>query len=165
MVDLDPDTAIWMSVDGRMAKWVTTHRRDMKAISQRPERSSANSSQRRRPTKIQLDPYRRRSGVIRFLIAQPDFEGVVNLGIPHPVDNVTFMRTVRRVGGVLVPRALLEFGCWLLRTESELLLKSRWVISERMLLQDTSLSSRASIMPCGRLCATGPALAPPGRRR
>lgn len=76
-------------------------------------------------------------GVLRFLIAHPGIEGVVNVAAPNPVDNVTVMRSIRRaVGapfGMPLPRWLLEPGAWAIRTETELVLKSRWVVPERLL--------------------------------
>ncbi|WP_309708891.1 DUF1731 domain-containing protein [Pseudolysinimonas sp.] len=76
-------------------------------------------------------------GIIRFLIAHPDIDGVVNVAAPNPVDSVTVMRSIRRaVGvpfGIPLHRWLLEPGAWAIRTETELVLKSRWVIPERLL--------------------------------
>lgn len=76
-------------------------------------------------------------GIIRFLVDHPELDGVVNVSAPHPVDNVTAMRAVRQaVGmpfGLPLHRWLLEPGAWLIRTETELVLKSRWVVPERLL--------------------------------
>ncbi len=76
-------------------------------------------------------------GAIDFLEQHSELEGVVNLSSPHPVTGVELMRTVRRaVGmpiGVPAPRPVLEVGAWMIRTETELLLKSRWVVPERLL--------------------------------
>jgi NAD dependent epimerase/dehydratase family enzyme len=76
-------------------------------------------------------------GVVRFLRGRSDLEGVVNVSSPNPVDGVTLMRTLRRVLGVPVgiplPRAALELGAFLIGTETELVLKSRWVLPERLL--------------------------------
>ena len=61
----------------------------------------------------------------------------VNVSAPHPVNNRTFMAAVRqRVGAWFappMPRALLEIGAIGIRTETELVLKSRWVLPERLL--------------------------------
>ncbi|WP_322408966.1 epimerase [Microbacterium invictum] len=71
-------------------------------------------------------------GAIRFLIARDDLHGPVNLSSPRPSDNAELMRTLRRA--VHVPlgipswRWMLEPAMWLLRTEPELVLKSRWVL-------------------------------------
>lgn len=74
--------------------------------------------------------------IIDFLEATPSLEGPVNAASPHPVDNVEFMATVRRVLGVRVgppmPRWMLELGAIGIRTETELILKSRWVRPEKL---------------------------------
>ncbi len=76
-------------------------------------------------------------GIIRFLRDHDELEGVVNASAPHPVDNVELMRTIRRSLGVPfglpAPRPLLEIGTALIRSETELVLKSRWVVPERLL--------------------------------
>ncbi|WP_255424725.1 epimerase [Agromyces sp. LHK192] len=76
-------------------------------------------------------------GVIRFLVDHPEIDGVVNLSSPHPVDNREFMAAVRRsVGmpvGVPLMRWMQELGAAVIRTETELTLKSRWVLPERLL--------------------------------
>lgn len=75
-------------------------------------------------------------GIIRFLQARNDLEGVINASAPHPTDNVSMMRTLRRTLGVPfgipAPRFLLEIGSAVIRTETELVLKSRWVVPERL---------------------------------
>lgn len=74
--------------------------------------------------------------IIDFLEEHPALEGPVNAASPHPVDNVTFMAAVRKVLGVRfgipTPRWMLEIGAMLIRTETELILKSRWVLPERL---------------------------------
>lgn len=76
-------------------------------------------------------------GVIRFLIDNAQIDGVINVSAPHPVDSATVMRTIRRALGVPfgIPlhRWMLEPGAWAIRTETELVLKSRWVVPERLL--------------------------------
>ena len=76
------------------------------------------------------------AGAIRFLEAHPELAGPINLSSPNPVDDRTFMATLRRVLGVPVGlpmhRWMLEPGAWLIRTETELVLKSRWVIPGRL---------------------------------
>ncbi|MEW1952507.1 DUF1731 domain-containing protein [Terrabacter sp. NPDC080008] len=75
-------------------------------------------------------------GAIRFLDQREDLEGPVNLTSPNPSDNRTLMAELRRaVGmpfGLPAPRWLLEPAMWALRNESELVLKSRWVLPERL---------------------------------
>jgi len=76
-------------------------------------------------------------GSLRFLADRADVAGVVNVTSPNPSDDVTLMRTIRRVLGVPfglpLPRWALELGSAAIRTETELVLKSRWVLPERLL--------------------------------
>ncbi|CAN5352047.1 TIGR01777 family oxidoreductase [soil metagenome] len=73
---------------------------------------------------------------IRFIVEHPDLDGVVNLSSPNPTDNRMAMATLRRVVGapIGIPtwRWMLEIGSWAIRTETELVLKSRWVVPERL---------------------------------
>ncbi len=75
-------------------------------------------------------------GVILFLTEHPEIDGVVNVSSPNPSDNRTLMRTIRRVlripAGLPTFRWMAELGAIALRTETELILKSRWVIPERL---------------------------------
>ena len=74
---------------------------------------------------------------IRFIQKDVAIDGHVNVSSPNPVRNVELMATVRRVLGVPfgIPlyRWMLEIGAWAIRTEPELLLKSRWVTPTRLL--------------------------------
>ncbi|MDH6180941.1 NAD dependent epimerase/dehydratase family enzyme [Microbacteriaceae bacterium SG_E_30_P1] len=74
--------------------------------------------------------------MIDFLVANPDIDGAINASSPGPVDNRTLMHTLRKVlripFGIPVPRPALELGAALMGTETELILKSRWVVPERM---------------------------------
>jgi NAD dependent epimerase/dehydratase family enzyme len=71
-----------------------------------------------------------------FLISREDLDGPINLAAPNPVPNREFMRVLREVWGIPVglPSAtwMLEIGTWLMRTESELVLKSRQVVPARL---------------------------------
>ncbi|GAA1798201.1 TIGR01777 family oxidoreductase [Agromyces neolithicus] len=71
-------------------------------------------------------------GAIRFLRDRDDISGPVNIASPNPSDNRTLMRTLRRTVGMPVGmpawRWMLEPAMWALRTEPELVLKSRWVL-------------------------------------
>ncbi len=70
-------------------------------------------------------------GAVRHLMARDDVAGPVNLAAPHPVTNTELMAAVRRhLGrrfGVPLPTWALELGARVIRTETELVLKSRWV--------------------------------------
>jgi NAD dependent epimerase/dehydratase family enzyme len=76
-------------------------------------------------------------GILDVLEATPSLSGPVNLCSPHPEDNAALMRAVRETlgirWGVPTPRWMLELGAIGLRTETELILKSRWVLPERLL--------------------------------
>ena len=76
-------------------------------------------------------------GSLRFLADRADIAGVVNVTSPNPTDDATLMRTIRHVLGVPfgmpLPRWALELGSAAIRTETELVLKSRWVLPERLL--------------------------------
>ena len=74
---------------------------------------------------------------VAFTIADESIYGVVNLASPFPVPNREVMRTLRRVYtvpfGLPMPRFLLEFGARIIKTETELILKSRFVIPEKLI--------------------------------
>ncbi len=74
---------------------------------------------------------------LEFLIAHPELDGTVNLSSPHPLPNREFMRTLRRAWGTPLGLPadawMIEAGAVFLRTESELILKSRRVIPGRLL--------------------------------
>ena len=74
---------------------------------------------------------------IDFLIAREDFTGVVNLASPNPIPNRDFMRALREAWGTHIglPASewMLEIGTALMRTESELVLKSRRVAPGRLM--------------------------------
>jgi len=74
---------------------------------------------------------------LEFLIARTDFEGVVNIASPNPLPNREFMQALRQAWGSQIglpsPQYLLEFGALFLRTETELILKSRRVVPGRLL--------------------------------
>lgn len=80
-----------------------------------------------------------------FMIARDDLDGAVNVCSPNPVPNEAFMRTLRdawcdvagrgAVGARLAPPSpawLLELGAVFLRTDTELILKSRRVVPTRL---------------------------------
>jgi len=73
---------------------------------------------------------------VRWLIERRDIDGAVNLASPHPLPNAEFMRVLRQAYGVpfgLPARDwMLEIGAALMRTETELILKSRRVVPRRL---------------------------------
>jgi uncharacterized protein (TIGR01777 family) len=74
---------------------------------------------------------------VYWLIDHPELDGPVNLASPNPLPNAEFMRTLRSAWGTRVglpsSKWMLELGAWLLRTETELILKSRRVVPGRLL--------------------------------
>ncbi|WP_047551272.1 TIGR01777 family oxidoreductase [Psychroserpens sp. Hel_I_66] len=74
---------------------------------------------------------------IEFLIENEQLDGNFNLAVPHPTDNKTLMKSLRKVMhvpfGMSHPKWLIKFGAKLIGTEPELVLKSRNVIPERLL--------------------------------
>ena len=74
---------------------------------------------------------------IYWLIEHSDIEGPVNLAAPNPVPNAEFMRALREAWGIRfglpATKWMLEIGAIFLRTETELILKSRRVIPGRLL--------------------------------
>jgi len=73
---------------------------------------------------------------VEFLIARECFDGVENLAAPGPLPNRDFMRVLREAWGIgfglPCPRWMLEVGTFVMRTESELVLKSRQVVPGRL---------------------------------
>ena len=74
---------------------------------------------------------------IEFIAATPSIEDTANVASPSPVTNRELMATLRGVLGVRVFVPLfawmLEAGAFATRTETELLLKSRWVVPSKLL--------------------------------
>ena len=76
---------------------------------------------------------------VRFAIARPDLDGPLNVAAPQVVTNAELMEAIRRHFGGLgrrigmpLPAPLLEMGAVVIRTEAEMVLKSRWVASTRL---------------------------------
>ncbi|AXE83412.1 TIGR01777 family oxidoreductase [Streptomyces sp. Go-475] len=74
---------------------------------------------------------------IEFLVARDDIDGPVNLAAPEPLPHRAFMRALRAAWGVPVglpaTRWMAEAGAFVLRSDTELLLKSRRVVPGRLL--------------------------------
>jgi NAD dependent epimerase/dehydratase family enzyme len=74
---------------------------------------------------------------VQLLLERDDLEGQINLAAPEPVPQRDLMRGlrsawVRRVG-LPATRLMAEAGALVLRTDTELLLKSRRVVPGRLL--------------------------------
>ncbi len=75
--------------------------------------------------------------IILYLQKHKELNGAFNCSSPNPVDNKTLMKTFRQAMhmriGLPSPKLLLEIGAVVIKTETELILKSRWVVPERLL--------------------------------
>ena len=73
---------------------------------------------------------------IEWHLAREDFTGPVNLAAPNPVPNREMMECLREVCrvpmGLPATQWMLELGAFFLRTETELIIKSRRVIPGRL---------------------------------
>lgn len=74
---------------------------------------------------------------VEFLVARDDLTGPVNLAAPAPLPQRAFMRALRGAWGVPVglpaTKWMAELGAFALRSDTELLLKSRRVVPGRLL--------------------------------
>jgi uncharacterized protein (TIGR01777 family) len=77
------------------------------------------------------------AAAIDFLIEHEELDGPVNLAAPNPLPNREFMQALRDAwgmpNGLPAPAPFIEIGAFFMRTESELVLKSRRVIPGRLL--------------------------------
>jgi uncharacterized protein len=75
---------------------------------------------------------------VEYLIANEEMAGRVNIAAPKPLPNREFMGVLRKTWGRSVglsaAKWMLELGAVFLRTETELILKSRRVVPGRLLL-------------------------------
>jgi uncharacterized protein (TIGR01777 family) len=73
---------------------------------------------------------------IEWFLDHPELEGVYNIAAPGPVTNACFMATLRKLMGrrfgLPAPTWLLNAGAALIGTETELVLKSRWVLPTKL---------------------------------
>jgi hypothetical protein len=74
---------------------------------------------------------------VQFLINNPSLAGIVNICSPNPLPNSEFMHELRSASGTTIgipsSKFMLELGAFFMRTETELILKSRRVIPTRLL--------------------------------
>jgi uncharacterized protein len=74
---------------------------------------------------------------VEWLVSHEDISGVVNICAPNPLSNAEMMRLFREICGVPfgLPATewMLEIGAFFLRTETELIIKSRRVVPGRLL--------------------------------
>ena len=76
-------------------------------------------------------------GAIEYLMAAEDLRDEVNIAAPHPLPNKDFMLALRQAWGrnfgLSPEKWMLRWGAVLLRTETELILKSRRVVPGKLL--------------------------------
>jgi uncharacterized protein (TIGR01777 family) len=74
---------------------------------------------------------------VELLVARDDLDGPVNLASPSPLPQRDFMRDLRAAWGARVglpaTKWMVELGAFFLRTDTELVLKSRRVVPTRLL--------------------------------
>jgi uncharacterized protein (TIGR01777 family) len=74
---------------------------------------------------------------VRFLIEHDELDGAINIASPNPLPNEAFMRALRDAWGIRfglpASRWMLALGACVMRTETELILKSRRVVPRRLL--------------------------------
>jgi uncharacterized protein (TIGR01777 family) len=74
---------------------------------------------------------------VTWLLEHESVEGAVNISSPNPLPNAEFMRGLREAWGTRIglpaTEWMLEIGAFFMRTETELVLKSRRVIPGRLL--------------------------------
>lgn len=82
---------------------------------------------------LHIDDFNR---IILFLLNNHQINGVVNCVAPKPVENHVLMKILRKETkvsfGIPLPKLLLSIGAFMIRTETELILKSRKVIPKRL---------------------------------
>lgn len=73
---------------------------------------------------------------IEFIIQNESLNGAINVSSPNPVRNMIFMDALRkrynRFALIPSPKWILELGAKMIKTETELILKSRFVIPEKL---------------------------------
>lgn len=76
---------------------------------------------------------------VLWLIESEEAHGIYNLTAPNPLPNRQMMASLREAlsvrFGLPAPRLFLEIGAFFLRTETELIVKSRRVVPERLLAE------------------------------
>lgn len=74
---------------------------------------------------------------VEFIVGHEELAGPINLAAPNPLPNREFMQALRDAygipNGLPIPSLAMEIGAFFLRTESELVLKSRRVVPGRLL--------------------------------
>jgi len=75
--------------------------------------------------------------ITEHVLQHPELDGLINCTAPEAVKNKDLMRIIRKAYGIPfglpAPQWLLEIGAKVIGTETELILKSRWVTPKRLL--------------------------------
>jgi len=75
--------------------------------------------------------------MIEWIFEHPEIKGTYNCSSPNPITNNEFMLTLRKVTGYKIglpaSKWMLKIGTSIIGTETELILKSRWVIPAKIL--------------------------------
>ena len=94
---------------------------------------------------------------ILWLIEHNELEGPVNIAAPNPLTNAEFMRDLRAAWGIPfglpASEVMLEIGAFVLRSESELALKSRRVVPTKLLKSGFSFDFPTWAEAAPDLCA------------
>ncbi len=93
---------------------------------------------------------------VDWVIADEGLAGPVNLASPNPLHNDAFMRELRSAWGTRIglaaPEFLIEIGTRLMRTESELVLKSRRAVPGRLIASGFEFAYRDWPIAARNLC-------------
>lgn len=77
------------------------------------------------------------ASITEWLLEHPYVNGIINGTAPNPVKNAEQMQLIRSIYGksfgLPAPQWLLSIGALLIGTETELILKSRWVVPGRLI--------------------------------
>ncbi len=94
---------------------------------------------------------------VLWILEHPELDGAVNLAAPCPLPNADFMQTLRNAWGTRIglPAAewMLEVGTFLMKSETELVLKSRRVVPTRLLNSGFAFHFPQWADAAGDLCA------------
>ncbi len=75
--------------------------------------------------------------MVLFIQQHTELEGPFNCASPNAINNRTLMKTFRNILKVKIglpsPKWLLEIGAVIIKTQTELILKSRWVLPEKLM--------------------------------
>jgi uncharacterized protein (TIGR01777 family) len=93
---------------------------------------------------------------IGWIIERPHIDGLINIAAPNPLPNREFMAALRRAWGMRIgvwsPAWMLAIGALLMRTETELILKSRRVVPARLIANGFSFRYPEWSEAAGELC-------------